>query len=286
MVDQLTCTGRPLRRTLALIGLVLVFVALRLVHWAAERADRVGVFTDHVVVVGVTGRFTADRDRPQVLGAHLDDAQAGSWSSGRATSATARPRAGPPSGPAAAPRSAACASRAWTGRRSDRLGRPAGRGGRPRRRRPARHAGRIGLRAASAAVGPGAALAAARPDGSLAAYATWRTSVRGGEKLSCPITLVDAGAPSDPVITALASRPDVTLIVTGIGPPAGSDDPGPGRLPDRDHPARLADLGQHAARGHRHADRPHPRPCRLRPVAPTPRVPPSTGRRSPSTPTT
>ena len=48
-----------------------------------------------------------------------------------------------------------------------------------------------------AAVGRGAALAAARPDGTVAEYATPDTFVAGGEKLSCPVTLVDAGAASD-----------------------------------------------------------------------------------------
>jgi hypothetical protein len=41
----------------------------------------------------------------------------------------------------------------------------------------------------------------------------------------CPITLVDAGPLSDQVITQLADREDITLIVTGVGPAAGSDDP-------------------------------------------------------------
>ena len=42
----------------------------------------------------------------------------------------------------------------------------------------------------------------------------------------CPITLVDAGPLSDQVIPPLADRDDIpTLIVTGVGPAAGSDDP-------------------------------------------------------------
>ena len=59
----------------------------------------------------------------------------------------------------------------------------------------------------------------------------WRTYdtvdhfLADGLATPCPLTLVDAGQQSDHIIRALADRPHVTLIVTGIGPPAGSDDP-------------------------------------------------------------
>ncbi len=76
-----------------------------------------------------------------------------------------------------------------------------------------------------AAVGPGAALAAARPDGTLAAYATVEQFVSGGLVTSCPITLIDAGDQADKLIPALAGDETRTLIVTGIGPSPGSDDP-------------------------------------------------------------
>ncbi|HJY43679.1 MAG TPA: hypothetical protein VJ301_03605, partial [Propionibacteriaceae bacterium] len=76
-----------------------------------------------------------------------------------------------------------------------------------------------------AAVGPGAALAAARPDGSVAGYQTPEEFVAGGMQTQCPITLVDAGPLSDQVITELADRKDITTIVTGIGPAANSEDP-------------------------------------------------------------
>jgi hypothetical protein len=39
------------------------------------------------------------------------------------------------------------------------------------------------------------------------------------------LTLIDAGQQSNHIIGALANRPHVTVVVTGIGPPAGSDDP-------------------------------------------------------------
>ncbi|MFL5513357.1 MAG: hypothetical protein ACJ8CN_13115 [Gemmatimonadales bacterium] len=76
-----------------------------------------------------------------------------------------------------------------------------------------------------AAVGPRAALAAARPDGTLAHYDTVDHFLRDGMATPCPLTLIDAGQQSNHIISALADRPHVTVMVTGIGPPAGSDDP-------------------------------------------------------------
>lgn len=76
-----------------------------------------------------------------------------------------------------------------------------------------------------ASVGPGAALAAANPDGTNTAYQSLDPFVDSGFQSSCAITLVDAGPRSDEVITGLLGQPDTTVIVTGIGPRAGSDDP-------------------------------------------------------------
>jgi hypothetical protein len=76
-----------------------------------------------------------------------------------------------------------------------------------------------------AAVGPRAALAAARPNGTIAHYDTVNHFLADGLATPCPLTLVDAGQQSNHIITALAERPHVTVVVTGIGPPAGSDDP-------------------------------------------------------------
>src|SRR5512133_3042559 len=76
-----------------------------------------------------------------------------------------------------------------------------------------------------AAVGPRAALAAARPDGTVAQYDAVDHFLADGLATPCPLTLVDAGQQSDRIITALADRPQVTVVVTGIGPPAGSNDP-------------------------------------------------------------
>jgi hypothetical protein len=76
-----------------------------------------------------------------------------------------------------------------------------------------------------AAVGPRAALAAARPNGTIAHYDTVNHFLADGMATPCPLTLVDPGNQSDHIIRTLAKRPDLTLIVAGIGPPVGSDDP-------------------------------------------------------------
>jgi hypothetical protein len=81
------------------------------------------------------------------------------------------------------------------------------------------------MRGCVAAVGPRAALAAARPDGTVAHYDTVDHFHRDGMATPCPLTLIDAGRQSDQIISALADRPHVTVMVTGIGPPTGSDDP-------------------------------------------------------------
>ncbi len=213
------------RWTLALVGLGLVFVGLRLVHWLADPPTESAIFTSRVVVVGVTGRYQLSAADRRLLGAHLDDAQAGSM--------VVRPRY-----------VGDCAAAGWT---TLGAGRRAAVGGLcdpqvsgnevvdwPARKAAA--AARDGdavlgtlagaVPGCVAAVGPGAALAAARPDGSLASYQTLADFHGGGAKLTCPITLVDAGADADALMAELAGRSDVTLIVTGIGPPPGSHDPG------------------------------------------------------------
>ena len=225
---------RPRVRVVALLGLLaLVFAALRTVAGLAPEPTRSDFFTDQVVVVGVTGRpQLTDVDR-RVLGAHLDDAQAGAVS--------IRPRY-----------VGDCAAAGWTtlgaGRRAAvgglclptvhpdgdhvvvddwdaRLAAAAARRG----------DARLGTLAGSSpscvtAVGAGAALAVARPDGTVASYLSATDFVAAKMPLTCPVTLVDAGVASDRVITTLADRRDVTLVVTGIGPAAGSDDPSLGAI--------------------------------------------------------
>ncbi len=206
----------------------LVFALLRGIAWLGPQPTASDVYTEHVVLVGVPGRSAlTDTDRT-VLGTRLDDAQTG------VVNTRARYLDG------------ACAAGAWTtlgaGRRAgiDGLCSPAvvaeGAGARVTdwdARLAAAAAGRgdarLGNLAGSvpgcvAAVGPGAALAAARPDGTVATYAEPGAWVAGGERLSCTVTLVDAGAASDEVITDLAGRDDVTLLVSGMGPAAGSQE--------------------------------------------------------------
>jgi hypothetical protein len=76
------------------------------------------------------------------------------------------------------------------------------------------------------AVGAGASLAAAHPDGSVDRYESVPQFLAGGATTPCPLTLIDAGQNSDQVVSVLAGQPGVTLIVTGIGPPPDSSSAG------------------------------------------------------------
>ncbi|SER03196.1 hypothetical protein [Microlunatus flavus] len=225
---------RPPRRGLGVLLLVLgvvVFALLRGVDALAPEPTPSDVYTEHVVLVGVPGRSAlTDADRT-VLGAHLEDAQTGtvntraryvgscaaaSWTT---LGAGRRAAVDDLCAPAVAPAGAGARVTDWDARLAAAAAR--------------RGDARLGTLAGSvpgcvAAVGPGAALAAANSDGSVASYTDAAAFVAGGEKLSCPVTLVDAGDASDAVITALAARDDVTLLVSGMGPAAGSDDPAMG----------------------------------------------------------
>ena len=207
-----------------LLALGALFVGLRGIHAFADQPQQSAIFTDRVVVVGVTGRTElAPADRA-VLGTHLDDAQAGTVS--------IRPRyvgdcAAAGWSTLGAGRRAAvgglCAPEVQNGKVTDWTARQEAAAAR-------RGDAQLGTLAGSvagcvAAVGPGAALAAAKPDGSVASYQAPEEFVAGGMQTQCPITLVDAGPLSDQIITQLADREDITLIVTGVGPAAGSDDP-------------------------------------------------------------
>ena len=214
------------RRGWILLLLVLgaVFVGLRGIHALADQPEESAIFTDRVVVVGVTGRPNLTPADRAVLSSHLGDAQAGAVS--------IRPRY-----------VGDCAAAGWTtlgaGRRAavGGLCTPQVESGKvtdwPARQAAAaarRGDAQLGTLAGSvkgcvAAVGPGAALAAAEPDGSVGAYQSPQEFLAGGMKTNCPITIVDAGPLSDQIISQLANRKDITLIVTGIGPNPGSDDP-------------------------------------------------------------
>jgi len=224
--DEPTKTGalHGWRWVALLLVLGALFVGLRGIHALADQPEQSAIFTDRVVVVGVTGRPELTPTDRAVLGSHLNDAQAGTIS--------IRPRY-----------VGDCAAAGWTtlgaGRRAavNGLCTPEVQGGKvtdwPAREAAAaarRGDAKLGTLASSingcvAAVGPGAALAAARPDGSITAYQSPQEFVASGMQPTCPITIVDAGPLSDQIITQLANRKDITLIVTGVGPNPGSDDP-------------------------------------------------------------
>jgi hypothetical protein len=212
------------RWVLALILFGAVFAGLRGIHALADSPDVSAIATLRVVVVGVTGRTEPTAADRTILGTHLGDAQVG------AISIRARYLSD-------------CAAAGWTtlgaGRRAAVGGLCAPqvvKGSVPdwaaRTTAAAARDGdaRLGTLASSvsgcvAAIGPGAALAAAKPDGTLARYQTAPDFIKAGMKTSCPITIVDAGGTSDEIVAKLAKDPDVTVIVTGIGPAAGSSDP-------------------------------------------------------------
>lgn len=214
------------RRWTALVLLFgAVFVGLRLVQAVQARPEPTTVTTASVVVIGVTGRFQLTATDRAVLDAHhlnvqvaavsvrpryIGDCAAAGWATLGAGRRTAV--------------SGLCDPQVQQQRVSDwpqRLAAAA-----------ANHGDvRLGTLAGSvpvcvAAVGPGAALAAARPDGTLAHYETVQRFLTEGLTTPCPITVVDAGADADPIIDTLLDRPDTTIIVTGIGPAAQSSNPG------------------------------------------------------------
>lgn len=208
----------------ALLLLAVAFVGLRGVHLLGDPAQPTALLTDQVVVVGVLGRPALTEVDREVLQARLDDAQVGS--------VNVRPRYVGDCAAAGwttlgAGRRAAigglCEPRVLDGRVEDwdaRLAAAAARRG----------DARLGTLAASvsgcvAAVGPGAALAAARPDGTLTDYRTVEQFLADGLATACPTTLVDAGQQGDAVVRRLAKDASRTLVVAGIGPAAGSDDP-------------------------------------------------------------
>jgi hypothetical protein len=215
---------RGWRWALVLLALAALFVGLRGIHALAEQPQESAIFTDRVVVVGVTGRTELTPADRAVLSTHLDDTQTGMVS--------IRPRylgdcaAAGWTTLGAGRRAAAgdlCAPEVQNGKVTDWAARQAAAAAR-------RGDAQLGTLAGSvpgcvAAVGPGAALAAAKPDGSVANYQSPEEFVAADMQTQCPITLVDAGPLSDQIITELADRKDITTIVTGVGPAAGSNDP-------------------------------------------------------------
>lgn len=76
------------------------------------------------------------------------------------------------------------------------------------------------------AVGPGAALAAAAPDGSVAHYVEPSAWAAGGYTADCRVTLVDPVLGSEDAIRRLVERPDTTVLVIGLGPAGALTSPG------------------------------------------------------------
>ncbi|SDT36648.1 hypothetical protein SAMN04488543_3976 [Friedmanniella luteola] len=213
------------RRWLALLLLLAaLFAGLRAVHLLQEPPQASSLVTDQVVVVGVTGRPALTPTDRAVLGPRLADAQVGAVS--------VRPRHVGDCAAAGwttlgAGRRAAvgalCDPRVSDGRVEDWDARLTAAAARRGDARPGTLAGSVA--GCVAAVGPGAALAAARPDGTLADYRTVEEFLADDLTTRCPTTLVDAGPRSDAVIARLAADPGRTLLVTGVGPAAGSADP-------------------------------------------------------------
>ncbi|QDP98412.1 hypothetical protein FOE78_23135 [Microlunatus elymi] len=213
------------RAMLAVIALALIFALLRVISTLGEPPSSSAIYTSKLVVVGVTGRYQPDATDDKIISEHAGDVQTG------AMSIRARNQG-------------ECAAAGWL---TVGAGRRTGAGGlctpsvtgsganarvddwQARLKVAASNSGdaRLGILAelsngCVSAVGPGAALAAAKPDGSLQDYRTSDSFASNGYRLTCPLTLVDAGSRSDQVITALAGRKDVTVLVTGIGPDPGS----------------------------------------------------------------
>ena len=177
MADEPNQTGVLRGRwwVLLLLALGVLFVGLRGIHGLADQPQQSAIFTDHVVVVGVTGRTELTQADRTVLGTHLDDAQTGMVS--------IRPRY-----------VGDCAAAGWTtlgaGRRAavGGLCAPEVQDGKvtdwaARQEAAAARRGdaQLGTLAGSvpgcvAAVGPGAAIAAAKPDGSVAGYTRLKSS--------------------------------------------------------------------------------------------------------------
>ena len=210
--------------TALLLLLGAVFVGLRAAHGVQAHPVPLMSSTGRVVVVGLRGRYELTPGDLSLLNAHAGKVQVAAVS--------VRPRY-----------IGDCAAAGWAtlgaGRRTsvEGLCDPSVKGQRipdwPQRLAAAgaRYGdAQLGTLAASvpgcvAAVGPGAALAAARPDGTVARYDSVGQFLANGLATPCPLTLVDPGEEADVIIGVMARRSDQTLIVTGVGPPASSHDP-------------------------------------------------------------
>ncbi|MBA8792434.1 hypothetical protein FHX74_000028 [Friedmanniella endophytica] len=212
----------PLGRwtTVLVLALGAVFVLLRVAVPTDDPPTPTTIYTSQVVVVGVEGMTGLDAADRAVVTAHAGDVQAGTIATrGRYRGACAAAGWTTLGAGRRAAVASLCDPRVVDGQIADWPARVAA--------AEARFGDvRMGTLAGSAsgcvaAVGPGAALAAARPDGSVPDYRTLAQFSADGQRLTCPLTLVDAGpqgATSDRLVRALAARSGVTTIVTGIGP--------------------------------------------------------------------
>ncbi|MVA75379.1 hypothetical protein GC722_04945 [Auraticoccus sp. F435] len=90
------------------------------------------------------------------------------------------------------------------------------------------HGGTLGALAEAGAcltaVGPAAALGAARGDGTVAEYLPVDDFVSGGYATACPVVLVDGdqlfGSDREAAVAALAAEPGTRVVVAGLGPGA------------------------------------------------------------------
>lgn len=216
-----------MRTVLIIVALVVVFAILRLLSGLPQTPTASGFYTTKLVVVGVTGRTTPDATDRRVIDTHRNDVQVGAISiraqqegecaaSGWLTLGAGRRTT---AGGLCQPRVTGSGTSATVADWSDRL-----------TVARANHGdAQLGALASASpgcieAVGPGAALAAAAPNGTLDRYESPTELITSGERLDCPLTIVDAGADSDKIISALAARSDVTLLVSGIGPNVGDHD--------------------------------------------------------------
>lgn len=206
------------RRQRSLLTAILLTIALSVavgslqgLHAAAgvlgHESTSAGFYTSRVVVVGVTDRTTPDQTDRDILGEY--PAQVGAVLTG-----------------------GSCAASGWATLSAGRdveincqpevtdLG--VVNDWRDRQGEAGRTAGELGTLAASGqqcitAVGPGAAIGAARPDGTTAEYLGVGGFIDSGYQSSCAVTFVDAGDRSAEVIRGVAALDDATVIVTGVG---------------------------------------------------------------------
>lgn len=214
----------PWRWVIVLTMVVLAVVAAR-AGWAVHgRSEQTSPSAPTLVLIGGIDNTRLTATDRAALTAHRDAAQLGAvsvrgWSrSDCATAAWATLGAGSSAvvdGPCVLPSVTDGRVDGWATLKAEQLA----------------HSGdaRLGTLGGSAngcitAVGPGAATAAARPDGRVEHSQTVTNFLRSGGATPCRLTIVDAD--SDAVVRLLADRPDLTVIVLGVAAAPGAPKPG------------------------------------------------------------